>query len=261
MTQPIACAAPGPALRLIWFHHAGGHGASYQSWRSLFPPEWDCVFLEYPGRGAQAHLAPARTMAQLADALLATAALLLDRPYALFGHSMGSLVALEFARRAQALHGRAPCWIGVSGHHAPQHDSTLRYRLHRLSEPALAQTLALLGNDPLAFLNEPAQRSAALALLRADLEACETYRAAPAPVLDCAMSAFLGAADPMVSLAQMQPWSALANGAFHLRQFEGGHFYLTAHKRALAACIIADLQRAVSEHPLVPTPPRKDPHD
>lgn len=237
------------AMRLFWFHHAGGHGGSYRSWRGLFPADWDCVYLEYPGRGGLAHLAPARRMAQLADWLFDQARPLLDRPYALFGHSMGSLTALEFARRAQERLELAPAWIGVSGRHAPQLASAQRYQLHQLSDGALASTLAMLGSDPLAFVRDARERQAALALLRADFEACETYRAELAPRLDCPLSAFLGSADPMARAERMRPWAQLATGTFRLREFDGGHFYLTRARHALADAIIADVRHSLRPAP------------
>src|SRR3954467_11112772 len=89
-----------PALRLFWFHHAGGNGESYRSWAQLFPRDWDVVFVEYPGRGHNEHLPPARSLTALSELIMPSIEPLLDVPYALYGHSMGSLIAFTVARLA-----------------------------------------------------------------------------------------------------------------------------------------------------------------
>ncbi len=233
-----------PALHLIWLHHAGGNGQSYQSWAHLFPRNWKLVFVEYPGRGSHAHLPVQRDLRALARDIVTGLARLTDRPYALFGHSMGSLVALECARRAQALGLRTPFWLGVSGRPAPHLDSQIRHLMHMLSDTALADTLCSIGSLPADLLSDSSARANLLALLRADFEACETYRPTLEPRLDAVVSAYVGNDDPIVTLEGMRAWAAVTSGGFRLRSFDGGHFYLAARKRTVAECLIADVSES-----------------
>lgn len=234
----VCSGAQQPVLRLFWFHHAGGSGASFRSMQALMPADWQIVWVEYAGHGENAGVPAACEMAQLQADLWHSLAHLLDRPYALFGHSMGALAAFGFARNAQATGARMPCWLGASGRFAPHVASALGYYLHKLSDAALAESIAALGASALELLAGEDERRAWLDLMRADLQVCETWQPALLPRLDCALTAFIGRDDPMIKVAQMQSWQVLCNGDFELQSFDGGHFYLVARKRELAAQIV-----------------------
>lgn len=236
-----ASAVADPVLRLFWFHHAGGNGASYRSWQHLFPGNWQIVFIEYPGRGENAGLPAAHAMPHLAGEVLDSIAPLLDRPYAMFGHSMGSLVAFAVARLAQERGLRQPFWFGASGRHPPHVTSGSRFFLHKLSDPALSEVLTELGGNGLDHLEDPAERAQYLQLMRTDFEVCETWLPPAHPPLDCALTAYIGMDDPMVPQALMKDWSALCNTHFKMEIFDGGHFYLTGYKRELVQSMMAGI--------------------
>jgi surfactin synthase thioesterase subunit len=235
----------GPSLRLLWFHHAGGNADSYRSWARLLPSSWQVVFVEYPGRGAQASSRPCREMRTLGDVVEAQVAPLLDRPYALFGHSMGSLVAFDLTRRLQAQGYPLPVWLGVSGRHAPHRPPRSRYFLHRLSDEALLDAVGSLGGTPLELLRDAPERVPFLERLRADLEVCETYQVPSAPAVSVPMAAYTGAEDLMVPPAEAQAWGQLTYGSFRMRRFPGGHFYLSALKQVVARAITEDIAAAL----------------
>jgi surfactin synthase thioesterase subunit len=57
----------------------------------------------------------------------------LDLPVALFGHSLGALLAIELARELRRRRGPLPVHLFVSGRHAPQvADPLVRYPLRTL---------------------------------------------------------------------------------------------------------------------------------
>jgi len=236
--------SPDPTLRLFWFHHAGGSALSYRSWARLFPRDWGLVFLEYPGRGGSAALPPARRMEPLADAVLDAIEPLLDRPYAFFGHSMGSLVAFATARRAMARDLPAPFWLGASGRHAP-HLGARRYMIHKLSDDALTDVVRTIGGTPMDLLADPRDRARFLDLLRADFEACETYHPEPEPRLPLPITSYVGTEDPTVPLAEVRAWAQLTSSEFELRRFAGGHFYMTGAKAEVARHLIDDVREAL----------------
>src|SRR6059058_3650797 len=93
----------GPVLdsgvRLICFPHAGGSASAYVPLARALAPEVEVLAVQYPGRQDRRHEPPIEDVNRLAD--LAADVLPTDsaRPYALFGHSMGALVAYETALR------------------------------------------------------------------------------------------------------------------------------------------------------------------
>jgi surfactin synthase thioesterase subunit len=165
-------------------------------------------------------------MSQLVDQVVDALRGWLDRPFALFGHSMGSTLAFELARRLRAQGAPSPIHLFVSGRrapHLPDHDSPL----HNLSEAALLDELvARYGAASSALLRDPELRPLLLPVLRADLEAVETYTYAVQPPLDCPINAFGGMADPRANAAQLAAWREHTTAAFLMRCFPGDHFYL-----------------------------------
>jgi len=107
---------------------------------------------------------------------------LLDRPFALFGHSMGALLAYELARELERTGARAPLRLFVSGFRAP--DLPARGDpLHVLPDDALAGRLNEFGGTPTKVMESNAMMELFLPPARADLAACETYEHAPGPPL------------------------------------------------------------------------------
>src|SRR5690606_41003133 len=110
---------PGARIRLVCLPHAGGGANAYRSWAALLPPGVDLVCVQYPGREDRLAEAPVDDMAAAVGAIARELAPLLDRPYALFGHSMGSAVGYELARRLRDEGRPEPERLFASGRRAP----------------------------------------------------------------------------------------------------------------------------------------------
>jgi pyochelin biosynthetic protein PchC len=127
----------------------------------------------------------------------------------------------------------------VSGY--PAHGYERPAATHRADDEGLLAALRRLGGVPDAVLRVPVLRAMLLTAARADLTAIETYRPGP-EVLDCPVVAYVGRTDPAVSADDADGWRALTTAGFHLRTFDGGHFYLTAHERDLVEDIATHLR-------------------
>ena len=88
---------------LFCIPHAGGNGAYYALFGELFPDSIKAVPLDLPGKGRRCREPLLDSMESLSRDLLEqmrpTAQTV---PYAIFGHSMGGLLAFECARLARA---------------------------------------------------------------------------------------------------------------------------------------------------------------
>lgn len=84
-------------VKLFCFPYAGASAQCYARWRRGLPAWLDVRPVELPGRGARfgepLHEQLAPLVAQLVTELRAD----LHAPYALFGHSLGALIAFEVA--------------------------------------------------------------------------------------------------------------------------------------------------------------------
>ena len=88
---------PGARLRLFCYPYAGGRAAVYRRWPESLPASIEVCAIEPPGHGTRLSETPFTRLSPLVEALAAALDPYLDRPFAFFGHSLGSLVSFELA--------------------------------------------------------------------------------------------------------------------------------------------------------------------
>ena len=231
--------AEAPA-RLFCFPHAGSGAAGFYRWKRLLAPRMAVCPVLLPGREARFAEAPATSLQAVVVPLLEELSQALDRPYALFGHSMGSLLAYECARGLPRTGPHAPAVLFASGRNAPNalpgHD-----RLHALGDAALTETLReRYGTHGAGLLDDPELRALFLPTVRADLQVVETYRHEAGHPLQCPVQAFAGSADASVSKNGLEAWAAVTTGAFGAQRLPGDHFFHFGEgQAALQAAITA----------------------
>lgn len=241
-----------PLLRLVVLHHAGGSHLAYRRWAQLLPQRWEACLVDAPGRGYCAVDPPLRAMDDLVVHVVGEIGPLLDRPCAVFGHSMGAVVGfavtVELAARGLPL----PLWLGVSAHPGPRTpDVGDRRDLHRLRPEALRTALHVIGGLPPALLGDDALWAQIEPRLRADLEVAERWRPTCVEVLPVPVTAYCGAADPVAGAAAMRRWAVHTTRFQGVREFPGRHFYLNDDPAAVVAAIVSDVGAELARHALV----------
>jgi surfactin synthase thioesterase subunit len=237
-----------PLVRLVVLHHAGGSHVPYRRWARLLPTGWEACLVDAPGRGHAAHLALRRTMDELVRPLVREIVPLMDRPFAVFGHSMGAAVGfalcVELRRRGLPL----PVWLGVSAHPGPcTPDLRRTVDIHRLGPAALRTALQRLGGLPAAVMADDDLWELIEPLVRADLEASVGWRPEAVDVLPVPVTAFCGRADPVAPHAAMRRWAVHTNRFLGVREFPGDHFYLHGARNEVVADVVADVTAGLSD--------------
>jgi medium-chain acyl-[acyl-carrier-protein] hydrolase len=187
---------------------------------------------------------PVERWEPLVEAVAGAVAPYLDRPYALFGHSMGAMLAFELARLQRRTGGPLPLHLFPSGRpapHVPRDEFT-----HDLPEPEFVDELRAMGGVPEEVLANRELMGLLLPLLRADMSVNERYEYREEPPLDIPMTAYGGTADHRVSREELEAWERHTTGPFRARFFEGDHFYLQAKRDAVLAALSADLGQLLS---------------
>ncbi|HET7499362.1 MAG TPA: alpha/beta fold hydrolase [Kofleriaceae bacterium] len=235
-----------PSVRLIAFHHAGGSSAMYHPMSAGLPADWELLVLDLPGRGKR-HAEPAlREMPALLERVIDDVRPWLDAPVALFGHSLGAILAAEVGRACDGL-GAPPVWVGVSGRVAPSLQAQAP-RLSHLDDATLLGELIALGGTSGRIHEVPELRAHLMRIVRSDIALLESY--APADgraALSCPVTAFAGVSDVWAPPAAMLPWARETRGAFRQRLYPGGHFYfLGAAFADLVRDVVAELAPQVA---------------
>jgi medium-chain acyl-[acyl-carrier-protein] hydrolase len=163
-----------------------------------------------------------------------------DRPFVLFGHSTGALVAFELARRLEQ-EGRLPAQLLVSGCGAPQLPPGRPGQIHDLPDADFLEQLRALGGMPDAMLANPELRDLFLPILRADFKLTETYRYVPGVPLRCPVTAFTGLEDRFVSRQSAEAWRDQTTGAFALYTLPSDHLFLISDRHLLLQLLASKL--------------------
>jgi surfactin synthase thioesterase subunit len=233
----------GGALRLVMAPHAGGAPSSLRTLAGLLDPRIDVLAAYLPGRERR-FAEPARpSLSEYVPELAAAVGELAEPPYALFGHSMGGLLAFEVARRLAADGRPAPVCLVLSASPAP-HRGDWRADRHLWDDARLADWMAHLGGVDPEVRADRELMGILLPTLRADLAACETHVHQAGPALGCPLIVFGGGDDPMVSADVLGEWSRHTRGGARVEILPGGHFYLFDDEQAFADRLSAAVLQA-----------------
>jgi surfactin synthase thioesterase subunit len=217
----------GAARVLVCLGFCGGGTAQYRPWASWVPEDTDLALVCYPGREGRFLEGFATTWEELAVDALRAVRLAADRPYTLFGHSMGGWMAFDVAGRAQRSGGPIPAEVVVSACNAPA--ATLR---ERDRFPAAADTeddligwMRQFGALPDYVLADPGLMAMALELMRADIRVRDSVSCNVDDRIDSPLHLLFGSEDEVIEDAIEVRWSKLTSGELRVTKLPGGHFY------------------------------------
>ncbi|MFG2713669.1 thioesterase II family protein [Streptomyces goshikiensis] len=221
------CSEPRPfaAQRLVCFPHAGGSSYFFREWRKGLP-EFEVHAVCYPGRTDRFGEPSATDLVAMAGEIAEAVRPLMDRPTALFGHSMGAVVAYETARILEA-GGGAPAHLFVSGAR-PAHLGRREAQAAALDDESVIATLMELGGTDTELLDNPMFRELVLPYVKDDFRLLGAYRHRAGPRLHCPVTAVLGDVDGRVTPDQAALWADDTDGGFRQHVVPGDHFYLAA---------------------------------
>lgn len=238
-------AAATAATRLFCLPHGGAGASAYQAWEALVPGDVDLVPVRLPGRESRFTEPLARRAAELVDALLEPLLAHAGSRFALFGHSLGGLLAYELAR-ATAKAGRPPALLVVSGcpapHLLPRHGDPL---VHTMTDEDLLAHVRALAGPATPALDVPELAGLIVPVLRADYEVYETYRHRPGDPLTVPVTVLAGADDSEATAAELSAWRELTAPAPEFHIFPGGHFHLSDHPEKVVGVVVARLRRMI----------------
>jgi surfactin synthase thioesterase subunit len=221
-------------LQLVCLPYAGASATVFSRFQKLAPSWLEVLPLELPGRGRRSAEPFAKELTALADELSITLLAKLEGPFALFGHSMGAILAFELASRLTEL-GRTPAGLFASASSSPPLRRTERFVALDDDASLLAEMRRLNGTRREVF-ESPELLALALPILRADFAMCARYRYWPRQTLTSAIHAFGGSRDD-IGVAELEAWRVHTRGAFSLDVLDGDHFFLHSQERRLLELI------------------------
>ncbi len=235
-------------LRLFCFSYAGGGASVFRSWPDLLPTEVEVCCIQLPGHEYRLGEPVYTRLAPLVQTLADAVDPYLDRPFAFFGHSMGSLVSFELARQLRRTHDKHPFHLFLGAYRAPQLPNP-NVKIYHLPLEVFKVILRADGIPERILQNEELMQ-ALLPTLRADFELCDTYEYREEAPLECPFSIFGGSEDVRISVADVEAWRIHSSAVSSLSILPGSHFFLHSAQDLLLAAISQELEAQLNLLPL-----------
>ncbi|WP_137130050.1 thioesterase domain-containing protein [Rhizobium sp. FY34] len=209
--------------RLICLPPAGAGPSLFRSWvrsQSVF----DVTPVALPGREAHFTKPLPRDIQSLADHVGSEICGLLHAPYALFGYSMGAVLAYELIRHLSIRGLQLPEALYILGSNAPDRVLEGREPIHSMTSEAFHQSLVDIGGTPDELLRDREAMALFEPVLRNDFRICETYEFSPLPLpVRFPVHVFVAEGDHLVSWKAASAWERCIGQQITMHRIEGPH--------------------------------------
>lgn len=215
---------PDALARLFCLSFAGGGASFYRTWSKALPDTIEVCAIQLPGRETrmrEKRLTDSSVLAkQIANAMLPY----LDRPFALFGCSLGALLAFEVIRELRRQRQAEPLHLFVVSVRAP-HAPVVHPAIADLPRDEFIEKINYYYQPDDEVWETPEILDIFLPVLRDDITIVDHYQYEDEPPLSCSIDVFAGANDRGTPLSSAGAWREQTSAGFELTIFNGGHFF------------------------------------
>ncbi len=221
--------------QLFLLHFAGGSCYSFDFLKKSIHSDIEFIPLELPGRGKrlQEKLIISKEDA-INDYLKQIKVLRNDKPFLVFGHSMGATLGLSIVNKLEA-NGDSPEMLIVSGNAGPGivEEKIKRYLL---KDEEFKQMLIKLGGIPNEVLESEELYNFFSPILRADFEVLEKDTFLEEKIkIATPIFALMGSEEKTVN--KIENWGNFTTGSLKCKILEGNHFFIYNYIEEIAALI------------------------
>lgn len=225
--------------KLFCIPYSGGSSSVYYKWKRLLHTSITLCPLELAGRGRRMKEPFYNSVAQAAEDIsdMILGQLEEGEPYAIYGHSMGALLAYEtyYALKAKGAH--EPEHIFFSGRKAPQ-DEAEKSEYYKLPEEEFLNVVFHYGGNTREIMQNRELLDLFVPILRADFKIAEIYSyQMHNSKVQCECTVVNGRNDRSISKPDVVMWSELIDGYCQYRWISGEHFFISENVEAVATLI------------------------
>ncbi|MEC0090190.1 thioesterase II family protein [Paenibacillus macquariensis] len=233
-------------IKLFCIPHAGGSASIYSKWRAFLNPAIELHPVELCGRGSRHKEDFYQSIDDAAEDIYSQIDYLLDGRFALFGHSMGSLLAYEVCRKIKERKGMDPVHLFASGRQAPQCKRSGDL-IHTKPDHAVISEIVRLQGTTSELVGNQIFLEYFLPIIKADYKIIEQYNLSSRDILlNCDMTVMCGTDDDFV-YEELSAWQQHTAGTCRIQYFNGGHFYLNDEMHSVVRFINSQLINVLTE--------------
>lgn len=232
---------PTATARLFCFHCAGGSASEFRNWPTHLSSKIELVAVQLPGREGRINEAFITKMDDLIGSVVHALTPYLDKPFAIFGHSLGAIAGFEVIRKLRRNGLNEPILYIAAGWQAP-HIKDKNPPISELPQEEFIEELQRDYGDHIGPILESAElREMFVPQIRADFALNETYRFRVERPLDCPISAFAGVSEQDLEADELNAWSLHTNGDFRSQRFPGDHFFIRESQELVIEAITREI--------------------
>ncbi|HTV32079.1 MAG TPA: alpha/beta fold hydrolase [Methylocella sp.] len=235
-----------PTLTLYCFPCAGASASTYFRWRKNLPKWLEVQPVELPGRGTRIGDNLLRDFDSLVQQLSTELIPTLPTTYALFGHSLGALLAYGCAHNLRERRAHSPLALVAACCAAPSRRDDEHYtRLN--SDEELIQELRNLSGTPATVFEHPDLLRMTIDVFRADIKVCASFRYETRDPLPTNIFVF-GGRDDDIGERALEAWNVETSAHMKLEMFAGGHFFIREEEGRFLHYLLNDLRSCLAAH-------------
>lgn len=219
-------------IKLFCLPYAGGSAAVYQTWRRYLDPAIELDPVELSGRGARFGGPLYGSIAEAVDDIYRLIKDHVDDGwYAIFGHSMGSILTYELAYKLKNLKHQLPLHLFFSGRRPPGMAKS-KQDIHLLPDQEFIAEVVKKGGTPAELLENRELLEIFIPILKADFKIVETYKDVKKDVkLECNISVLWGKHEKEGTLQEIGQWRDYTDKSCAIHLFDGDHFFINQFTR------------------------------
>ena len=221
-------------VTLICLPFAGGNKYSYLELFKYLPANVRPITLEPPGRGERVRENLLSDMYAMSEDLLLKVVDQVSQPYAIFGHSMGAILAYLLTQQIRKANLPLPIHLFASGNAGPSYKRASKYSL--LTKDRLKQKLIELGGSPEELLEDDSLFQFFESIIRADFHAVETFQYRKSVPFNIPISVMMGEEDKY-TVEDAELWLRESSHPVDIQLYPGGHFFLFEHREKVCKYI------------------------
>jgi surfactin synthase thioesterase subunit len=215
------------SIDLICFPYAGSGASIFYSWVNYLNPKINIYGFQAPGKEDRISENLIEDLNILIHNTVQELKQIIKKPFVLFGHSMGSVLAFEIAKKLEA-EKLAPKLVILSGRPPPKFGLRMNPISHLADSELIAELRKLEGTDS-CILENAELMELLLPIIRADFRISEAYKSSSNSKISSPLIAIGSVNDPWIDEAEFLEWKDYSKNTTKIQFFPGGHFYIREH--------------------------------
>jgi surfactin synthase thioesterase subunit len=203
---------------------AGGSKYSFWSYQRNARANLNLIPLELPGRGSRMEEPLMSDIHKIVEDIFEQIKGLLHQPYAIYGHSMGTLSGYLLTKKIIALDCPAPLQLFFTGSAGPSIKKD-KHGIYNLPRVEFFTELKKLGGVTEEVLNNAELMEIFEPVIRSDFRALSAYEYQASPAFDIPLTVMTGS-EESISSEELMTWQQETVQPVTFYKFPGNHFFI-----------------------------------